>query len=484
MKFLHLPYIIDKSLVFSVLVIAMAVGWFVLFRAVESPLLTTLIPLLYIFWSTLDSFMGKVAVSLKFNYMALGFLLFAGVLMIYREFKYLWNFQIFRFFMVFAALNVIYYFFHSSDFNISTEGYAYGWKGGSQGKDAKFIIFLDSIIVFLACCVPAALFSKISSIEQFKDYFSKIGNIFLVGGVILLPVSIISRPSSPHLLLPLTFFLVLGFKFFIDKNYEKTNTYNFLFLTTIIGFLAMIALNANKTAMIAFILAFGFFVCLNVFYIKLPFKMVNIPRQKYLTPILFVVTLIIVVCVAESLGVFAKISSKINEAISSVSQDTGITSWYIRKNNWNYFLVHYFNNLDIFKLLFGYGLGASREAIFYISAMQYDYIYLVQSIHNQFMEMFYDYGLVSFLFYIPMITIFFRSLHDIMFTNINSTIKVFSAVSVSMLVFFFIYHLTDGLRVETAIVFFTYLAFCEMSIFTIKKLLSKEELSVDKNSVI
>lgn len=484
MKFLHLPYIIDKSLVFSVLVIAMAIGWFVLFRAVESPFLTTLIPLLYVFWCALDSFMGRVAVSLKFNYMALGFLLFAGLLMLYREFKYLWNFQIVRFFMIFAVLNVIYYFFYSSNFNIEAEGYAYGWKGGSQGKDAKFVIFLDSIIVFLACCVPAALFSKINSIEQFKDYFSKIGNIFLVGVLILLTFSVISLPSSPHLLLPLTFFFVLGFKFFIDKNYEKTNMYNFLFLAAIMGLLAVIAFNTNKTAMIAFILAFGFFVCLNVFYIKLPFKMVNIPRQKYLTPILFVVTLIVVVCAAESLGVFAKISGKINSAISSLSQETGITSWYIRKNNWNYFLLHYLNNLNIFKLLFGYGLGASREAIFYISAMQYDYIYLVQTIHNQFMEMFYDYGLVSFLFYIPMITIFFRSLHNIMFTNINSTIKVFSAVSVSMLVFFFIYHLTDGLRVETAIVFFTYLAFCEMSIFTIKKLLSKEKPFVDKNSVI
>jgi hypothetical protein len=228
----------------------------------------------------------------------------------------------------------------------------------------------------------------------------------------------------------------------------------------------------------------GLFVFLNIFYIKLEFKTVQIPRQKYLMPLLVIIGLIITIILAKSFGVVDKIDDKLSAAISSLSQNTAINSWYIRKNNWNYFLLHYLNNLDIFKLLFGYGLGASRQAIFYISAMQYDPMYLVQTIHNQFMEMFYDYGLVSFLFYIPMITIFFKNLHKIMFTNINSTIKIFSAINVSMLVFFCIYHLTDGLRVETTIVFFAYLSFCEMCIFTLNDLLSKEKLVENGNAIV
>lgn len=483
-RYLHFLYFMDPSLVFSMVLIAGVIAWYIFFRIAENSFFTAMIPLMFLFWLILDKLMSKFAVSPKPHYFALGFIIVGGVIILYKKFKYLWNFQIFRFFLIFLIINVFYYFFHSSDFNVSTEGFMYGWQGGSGGKNANFIIFLDSVTSLLALCVPAALFSKINSMEEFKFYLHKMGNIFFIGFLVyflLLPVTITCLPTGSHIFLPLNFFYLISLKLFIDNNYNKSKLYNSFFSLILLSIVFLSIQNSNKTAFAGFLCALVFFIFITIFMLKLKFETIQIPRQKYLTPILLVAFSISAYFLAEYFGIFDIVFNKISQTINSLSGQSGISSLYIRQSNWNYFILHWLHNLNLSGLLFGSGLGASREAIFYISATQYSKIYLVQTTHNQFTEMFYDYGLTCLFFYMPMIIIFFKDLITVFSSNVDKLIRMFSTTNLSMIIFFFIYHLTDGLRMETTIVFFSFIGFNEMAKHTLRKIRAND-IAISKSN--
>ena len=88
--------------------------------------------------------------------------------------------------------------------------------------------------------------------------------------------------------------------------------------------------------------------------------------------------------------------------------------------------------------------------------------YLVQTVHNHFMEVLYDYGAVGL--------IYFGALISVLKSNISSffnperkekNMKLYSALIISLMFFFFIIHLTDGIRVISSIVFFSFIGVLE-----------------------
>ncbi len=463
-RYFYILNIFDQSLVFSLVLIGAIVVWFMFFRTVENPFLTSIIPLMMLFWMVLDQFMSAtVRVSVKPHMLALGFILAAGAVILYRNFKYLWEFQIVRYLAIFAVINVIYFFFHSSDFNVTEHGAAFGASGSSYGQDAKFIVFLDSLISLTAFCVPAVFFARLTSKEQLDSYVNKIGIVFLISFLayfIFLPVTIKCLPTGKQIFLPLVFFFMLGLKVYIDNNFNKSNRFNFSYFIVFTGVAFLILYTSNKAALMGFLGSFAVFLIFSLFFIKNKVKIISIKRQKYIVPAIVSVLFIIAFFIAAQFNILDLAIEKYNRFFSSFS---GITSWYIRKSNWNYFFLEWQHHLDVLSTLFGFGLGASREAIFYISAMQYSRIYLVQTIHNQYMEMFYDYGLVALLFYIPILRIAFRDFFIILKKDADRNIKTFCAVNLTMTAFFFVYHIADGLRVQTAIMYFSFLAFNEMA---------------------
>ena len=463
-KFLRIPYFIDPSLVFSIIIIGVSIGWFAFFRLLEKPFITLLFPLTFLFWLILDNFLIiTIHFSPKPHLLVLGFILLSGSMIFYKNFNYLWSFKTVKFLFIFAVINLIYFFFHSSDFNIATHGYMYGWGNKSAEQDAKLIVFIDSIAAFLSFCVPAIIFSKVNSRQELDNIINKLGYVFLFGYLIvilILPIIYKSMPTGIQVFLPLNFFFLLSLKFYLDNNFNKSKWFNFGYFCVLLGVSFLIIYHSNKAAFISFIAALVFFFFINLKIIKYKFKILPLEKTTFLAPIAILVLIIAVYVLAEKFHLIDLIISKYKSITSSFS---GITSWYIRKNNWYYFLLNWKSHLDLLNVLFGFGLGASREAIFYISAMQYSPIYLVQTVHNQFLEMFYDYGLVSMLFYLPVLGITIKDFFIIQAKNVTASMKLFSTFNLSMIIFFILYHITDGLRVETAVIFFAFLGFSEMA---------------------
>jgi len=463
-KFLRIPHSIDPSLVFSIVLIGGIIAWYIFFRIIEKPFLTLLFPLTFLFWLILDKLLIRtIHFSPKPHLFVLGFILLSGIMIFYKHLNYLWQFKTVRFLSIFAAINLIYFFFHSSDFNVATHGYMYGWGGKSADKDAKLIVFIDSIATFLSFCIPAIIFSKINSKQELDKIINRLGYVFLFGYLaifLLFPITFKSMPTGIQVFLPLNFFFLLSFKLYLDNNFNKDKWFNFGYSCILLGISFLIILNSNKAAFIGFIAALTFFLFVNFKFIKYRFKILSLEKTTFLAPIVIFILLIAVYILAEKFHVIDLIINKYYRITSSFS---GITSWYIRKNNWYYFLLDWKNHLDLFNILFGFGLGASRETIFYISAMQYSPIYLVQTVHNQFLEMFYDYGLVSMLFYLPVLGIAIKDFITIQAKNAAKNIKLFSTVNLCMFIFFLFYHITDGLRVETAVILFSFLGFNEMA---------------------
>jgi len=458
-KILALPFI-DPSFMFCAVLVALLIGWKIFFKTLRSPFLSVLVALNFFALLIINSALSYI---LKLHIIAFGFVMLAGLVALFKHFNYLWSFKTVRFLAVFAVLNIIYFFFHSSDFNISHQGQMYGWNTVSAEQDAKFIVLLDGISTFLSFCVPAAIFSQINSKEELDRFINKLGYVFLAGFLLLLiPMFLVELPAGSHMFLPLNFFFLFSLKLYFDNNFNKGSWFNFAFFSILIGLIFVSIIHSNKSAFASFIATLAFFVFVNFKYIRYKIKVLPFEKIKILLPLLLFVFVIIIAVLVEKLEVIDLVEKKYSEIMSSFSSP-GITSWYIRTNNWYYFLLDWKNNLNIFNVIFGFGLGASRETIFYISAMQYSDIYLVQTVHNQFLEMFYDYGLAALLFYLPLIGITVKDFFTVLSKDADKNVKLFCVTNLTMIMYLVLYHIADGLRVETTVMFFSFLAFSEMA---------------------
>jgi len=77
------------------------------------------------------------------------------------------------------------------------------------------------------------------------------------------------------------------------------------------------------------------------------------------------------------------------------------------------------------------------------------------------MEMFFDYGVVALFYFISLILIFYQNTLNLINKKIHNNIKLISNISNCLIIFYFIYHYADGLRVPTAIIFFSALMLFE-----------------------
>jgi hypothetical protein len=99
--------------------------------------------------------------------------------------------------------------------------------------------------------------------------------------------------------------------------------------------------------------------------------------------------------------------------------------------------------------------------MFYISAMRQSANdrTLVQTVHNTYIEGFYDFGFLITFYYGAILTPLIHAIMNL--RRSEKTLKIFGITILAISMFLSIYGLTDGIRVTILIPFFSILAFYE-----------------------
>jgi len=464
-KISPIPFMADGSFLLAVFAIFSFIGLYLIPKILVNPFLNYIVSQLIFFWLVLDQFFkNTVHVSFKLHAVIFGFTILAGSIYFFKNFNFLWKFITFRFLFVFFIINIIYYFCYYSNFNVNLVDLAGGTRG-TEDQAAKTVILLDSLAVFVSSIIPLSLLVNINNKNELDNIVLKISKIFcycFISFALLFPFIGEDLILGTHIYLPLYFFLMLGLKYYID-NIEKNN-----FITTKFTSLMNLALivlfgitikNCNKSSLIAVLAAAILFIFIN-YRLKLKFHISKLLRSRRFGIIFYILLMILLIFIAVQFNIFGIIQKKMEDTFDSVTGG-GINSYYIRKSNWNLFYNYWMYHLDIFKCLFGFGLGKSREIMYYLTKSQYSPIYFVQTTHSQYMEMFFDYGAVALFYFIPFILIFCQNVLNLLNKKIHNNIKLLSNMSNCLIIFYVVYHYSDGLRVPTAIIFFSALMLLE-----------------------
>ena len=129
----------------------------------------------------------------------------------------------------------------------------------------------------------------------------------------------------------------------------------------------------------------------------------------------------------------------------------------VRLVNWELYNQHWADNLNLFKFLFGFGIDSSREAAFFLSAMHPDPSFQQPHIHNIYLEMFYNYGLIAILFFLPFVLVLAGNFKHIL----RNKYDIFHCLSICVVVFFFVFYLTESPSLPSIIVIFSLIGFVE-----------------------
>lgn len=461
---------IDPLIVF--LTLAIGIVTFVLLleiNVVQPPIAYLILQLMFV-WIFLDSsILSNIGASFKPYAFVFGLSAITAVIYIFRNFEYLWsNFPVFRLLFLFFIFNILYLLFYHSDFKLSAvrAGYPVNFASDFSDLSAKYIIFLNSLSAFTAITISLMVFHNTNTMKIFENrliyiikYFSFVTLTYFL--IVLTCFQFNTGVPGPGSFLPFFFYLFTSFKFFLaglKDNLVPSFVNTVLNILVPVSFI-MVLLTVNKTGSIAFLFSAICFFLINkdeinkIVFSKKAIELRNNRNFKIL--VCLILTLLLIYSIGA--GFIDTIYNKFN-IISQGLNTRGTLE--IRMTNWHYFIADWFDNLNIIKTIFGFGLGASRELIFFISAMQSGN-QLVQTTHNHYMDLFYDYGLVAFLYFGALISILISNIINITNRQTNSNVRIFSSASLAILVFFFIYNLMDGVRVSNGIIFFCLLGFLE-----------------------
>lgn len=449
LRLVSIPFPVDDSLLLVIFAAFSLIGLFCASKILDTPFMSYAITQLFFFWVLFDQFLGTTAgISMKSRVIAFGFIFLAGITYLYKNFDFLWKFMAFRFFLAFFVINIIYYFFNASSFNVSAANFN-GTGDMSENQDSRMIIFLGSLAVLLTSSVALSLFKDITTKEQLKALITRLAKVFCIAcGLMLLMFAAIGKIKGLtfHVSSPIYFMTFLALKYYVDNFAEVSKKFNYLLQFVIVVFFMVPIFGCNKATLIAFLTGLAVFLILNF---KEKLKLAFIP---------LIAVVLIFLTIQTGLG--ALVIDRLDKAATSISQG-GINSYTMRQSNWNLFTNYWGNHLDTTKTLFGFGLGKSREVMYYLSRSQYNAKYFVQSVHNQYLAIFFDYGLMALLFFIPLVSIFWRNIKTAFSQRTPREVKLFSNLCLGVMLFYFIYHTMDGLRATTIITFFSLIMFTE-----------------------
>lgn len=444
---------------------------------------------------------GGALVDLKLDKLAMLFGFAAFGLLILQHLWRLVQRPVLRNLLIFLAVNGVYLFFHGSSFSLGGASAGYpvvATMSGAADTAAKVIIFVLSfgVVSSALCGYGLFLWGNPKNQSQLKQFFQWValilmGSAFVYGGLSVLGGFGKVSPGHSTLVVVLFIWLVgIGSSwrlFLVDeesKNLENItpianeplsfdkptdesasasfsqHVMSFWFpkisLMTI-GLMGLVMLlGMNKTSLVGLGVSLLVLEGLNWQYGRHQglslFRV--IPEPIRVNPVWWVV-----IGVTFGVGLLASgMMEVIGEKITYFAEGfQSMSTLRVRTGNWFYFLQEWGDTLDFSKLFFGYGLGASRDAIFHISAMREGgHINLVQTLHNHYFETFYDYGLMALFYWFSWLGLLARFIYATMHIHLGPALRILVHMAIATMAFMLIYLMLDGLRVHVAIICFAY----------------------------
>ncbi len=473
---------IEPMLIFTVLASGFIIGIQIYKQSFDSSLIPYLF-LQFVFAAmSLDQrLFSPLGIKLRPHALIMLFGILCTIYYLKQDFGYYWKkFLSFRLMLLFFIVDLVYFFFYYSSFNLGSAkiGYLINFDRSIGNEDAKLIVFLGGLGSFIALTIALTLFKYLKTRESINAYFVKIAHyiVYIFVGyyamLFLLVASGLSKiqfgagrlNGEPlfgfdgiNLIFAMFLIFFAGLKSYLEYQHVE---YNKKFMDIALIFLVamnliFILLFINKTSIIALTGSLLTFLIVS-YKIK-----VNVVKSFFGKKTGLVIIAALGILGAVLFGAVMQNSEFIVDTANNiVGRFSSFGTLNVRQSNWQFFIDDWISNLSIFKTIFGFGVGASREAIFFISAMRPG-TYLVQTTHNNYMEMFYDYGLMALLYYGAIIAILVNDIKILRDKYAETSMKILSNISLCIILFYFIYHTMDGARVATVIVFFSMLGLLE-----------------------
>lgn len=406
-----------------------------------------------------------------------------------NNFGHLWKtYPLFRFIFIFFIINCAYialgYF---SDFRLSTDlmsmryakAQAMGGNNFSSqqsrefGAFAQYILHIDTLVPLVSTTVSLMLFNAPKSNMKDSTILHKV--IMLISaGVGIHYILAIFAPllkTSPgfnfiagdvdpgtNFLLPMWLLMFMGFKYYLFSLKDQAGLkglhwlVNFDLLYTLF-LIASIPAEAGGSSSMAIALISGLAVMFVVLrYLKLDLPIANLEKLKKSKIVAFIIA---VIMLAGILGVLYYLSYRLESASTN-----DVSSLNMRFSHWRDVMEVWYAHLDMVSFFFGYGLDKVMETVYYMSnssAVEQG----IQSPHNIYIAMIFNYGLMSIPFFGAIYATAFSGVKFLKDKMKPLAVKIFSGTSLSIVVGLSFMWLFLDMTIIIKILVFTMLGFLE-----------------------
>lgn len=477
---------IDPFLLYMIMAVLFVAASCLFKKATQSFNIPYLLLQLIFIWILLDfTYLDHFGINIKFYTLIFGFALLMSVFYGLKYHNYLWqNFPVFRYLLIFFILNIFYFLFYHSDFRSSPypdiwfqrmnqelfKNASFTLKNFSE--NSSYVIYLISLsplvsivvslMTFYGCKIQKSVDDQLINIIKWVTYGFIVYFLAAILAILVgfssfafedgrLTGNFFGASFGFHIYLSMFLIFLVGFKFYLKDIYDfqGKNLLSMTLNSVIFLCFALILLQINKTSIIGLAIVA---VVTSIINLKMPKDKTNPlitgKRNTFSKLFLGLIPLLIVI------AILLQNSDFLGEVFNSIADRfSSMNTLDSRTMTWKFFITDWFSNLSIFRLFFGHGIDASVENIFFISSM-FPRSDLLLSTHNIYIGMFYDYGLVALLYFGAMVSVIISNIKLIFSKNSSWQIRLFSKTSLGILIFFMVYHFTDGLRIPIAIMFF------------------------------
>ncbi|OGI04100.1 MAG: hypothetical protein A2Y25_11410 [Candidatus Melainabacteria bacterium GWF2_37_15] len=483
---------IDPILLLGILITGLGLLIYLFNESIKKPVIAYFLIQLTVIWIFFgQKILGPMGLEIKPHAVVFLLTTLVSFYFIFKHFDYLWSYKPFRYLFFFFIISTIYAIFYKTDFRSSS--YIDLWIHNNLGlkhsaiksglgtisrefgsSETKYIVYLAGLaplIAFVAGFMSFKSGGLKPTLQNLISFFSFTSLTYLI----FLGISILAGTSTLMFIQgrlaidggftgndfeALLLIMLVGFYLYIQKNrdfklYEPTK---WSIITNIIILSLLILLGIKKGTILSLFIATHVVIGL-IFAVKLYYKEkigFNFNPAFLLAPI-FLIVLPTIFCPEFAETTLYNIQDRF------ASTDT----IDIRMVNWELYNQYWAGNFDFFKALFGFGIDSSREATFFLTAMHPEPSMQQPHIHSIYLEMFYNYGLIALLFFLPFILILFGNFKDILHNKYN----IFNCLSVTIILFFLVYYITESPAVPSIIVIFSLLGFLE----SIRRALSEHQ---------
>lgn len=465
--------VLPQSLTTGLLAIAGIVMLAAAKNVFQKPLWTLVALLVAFFWEVVFS---------KLTLLAFGLASITALGVLFKHYRWLWQIPAFRLGLGFAIISALYFFFYSSDFRLTSvePGYHSVLFTSAADVPAKITVAVWGLSIAIGFMTGLRIFIPAfkaglqkSPAQWLQEWGIQLGVILFISlGIILALFPIVMETNHLNVYLPPTLLFAQFIAGWIRSGLAagvplKTPNWTtpaklsqWLGIVVILLWL-LFPIIANKTLLITA----GLILCVQtVIFHKAgmgwSWGWAKLPKVSPLQLLIsFVITSVFATMVLFATGLNTVIEDKITYFINGFSNPCTLN---VREENIHHLFENLNNNLTPQIIVMGNGLAQSRHDIFFVSAQRtWNYGILVQTVHNVYVELFYDYGLMALLYFGTWIFLLRGATNTLRNPRTHLIAKHAATLIVCLAIFTSIYGLTDGVVAAFMAQLFTMLGLLE-----------------------